>query len=124
MVMNEAEICRSYREAKKPKQQIAILADLNMCSRKEIVCVLRAAGVEVEAPKEKKEDFRKNIERPEAEKELPDAVKEAIFLRLDELETQIRIREREYQALVAYLGITPGKGLADELLDAVIEDRR
>lgn len=47
MVMSNDEIVTEYRQAKAPQKQIGILADLNRCSKQEIVAVLAAAGVEL-----------------------------------------------------------------------------
>ena len=59
MTMTNEEIIRDYREAKAPMKQIGILADMNCCTRKEIVAILADAGLEV--PKQ----YQK---RPKAEK--------------------------------------------------------
>lgn len=40
MQMTDEEIRRSYREAKYPKQQLSILADLNCCSVAEIKAIV------------------------------------------------------------------------------------
>lgn len=45
MEMTKNEICRNYREAKYPKQQIGILAVLNDCSKREIQNILMEAGL-------------------------------------------------------------------------------
>lgn len=39
------EICKNYRIAKNPKEQIGILADLNACSKSSIEAVLEEAGL-------------------------------------------------------------------------------
>ena len=133
MLMESGEICRMYREAKKPRAQIAILADLNLCTRREIISVLRAAGEKVEMPKKiKKINTPKKEERDMAETKeehiqfvhtikeppktveggnIPDAVVTAMFLRLDELEAEIKAREKEWKEIVAYMGITPHGGI-------------
>ncbi len=45
--MSDYEIAQEYRQAAKPREQIAILADLNACDKKVIVEKLLAAGCEV-----------------------------------------------------------------------------
>lgn len=45
--MTNEEICRDYRLAKQKVKQIGILADLNECTRKEIVEILKASGEEL-----------------------------------------------------------------------------
>ena len=44
MTMTNEEICREYRTAKAPLKQIQILAELNACTKKEIVKILSDAG--------------------------------------------------------------------------------
>ena len=43
--MTEGEICASYRQAKDPKEQIGILADLNLCTGREIKEILHKNGL-------------------------------------------------------------------------------
>lgn len=47
MIMTNEEIVRDYRAAKNRTKQIGILADENMCSKREIVEILLEAGEEV-----------------------------------------------------------------------------
>ena len=57
MIYSTEEIVRSYREAKNPKKQIRVLADLNACTVKEIRQVLVGEGVlprETETPEKTK----------------------------------------------------------------------
>ena len=51
--MTVEEIVTSYRQAKNPQLQIGVLADLNVCTRKEIKDLLAEAGV-LKAPPENK----------------------------------------------------------------------
>jgi len=46
MVMSEFEIVKEFREAAKPTAQIAILADENLCTKKEIAEILLRNGCE------------------------------------------------------------------------------
>ena len=144
MTMTDAEICKEYREAKRPKQQIGILADLNECTRRDIVKVLVARGEIRELPREVKiQDLiipakipeaakvpmkEGNLEEPKEPKMaagvIPDFVAKALFRRLDELEAQIRVREKEYKDIVAYMGIKPGKGFYDLITEAVMEGEK
>lgn len=51
MTMSENEIVRDYRTAKKKREQIGILADLNGCSREQIREILLRNGItEAELP--------------------------------------------------------------------------
>lgn len=45
--MTNEEICRDYRLAKQKVKQIGILADLNECTKKQIVEILKAGGEEL-----------------------------------------------------------------------------
>lgn len=57
MIMTHDDIVKEYLEAKVPMKQIAILADQNLCKKKEIVAILLEAGCDVPKqylPKEKK----------------------------------------------------------------------
>ena len=54
MTMTKDEIVRDYKAAKTPAKQIAVLADLNVCTKKEIVEILREAGCELPAYYNKK----------------------------------------------------------------------
>lgn len=47
MQMTENEIVRNYKQAKKKQEQIKILADLNLCTKKEIRDILEKHGCEV-----------------------------------------------------------------------------
>ena len=60
--MTDGEIVAEYKQAKSPMKQIAILADLNCCTKKEIVQVLLDAGCSVPGqylPKAKKDEVAK-----------------------------------------------------------------
>lgn len=47
MEMTRSEIVAEYKAAKVPMKQIAILADQNLCKKKEIVAILLEEGCEV-----------------------------------------------------------------------------
>lgn len=47
MIMSNADIVREYKAAKTPMKQIGILADQNLCKKKEIVEILLKEGCEV-----------------------------------------------------------------------------
>jgi len=50
MTMSVAEICKSYTEAKDKVKQREILAELNLCTRKEIDKILSENGFMEPAP--------------------------------------------------------------------------
>lgn len=78
--MTEREICISYREAKKQNAQLQILAELNDVSRIEIIGILLRNGEKVS-----------------------DGVIKQLYKRLDTLDAQISVREKEYSAIVKAL---------------------
>ena len=45
--MTDGEIVAEYKQAKSPMKQIAILADQNLCKKKDIVAILIEAGCDV-----------------------------------------------------------------------------
>ena len=45
MVMTDEEIIISYKQAKHPKKQISVLAELNGCKRQVILGILAASGI-------------------------------------------------------------------------------
>jgi len=47
MVMTPGQIVFEYKTAKSPLKQIGILADQNLCSRKDIVKILEESGLEL-----------------------------------------------------------------------------
>ena len=47
MIMSNADIVREYKAAKTPMKQIGILADQNLCKKKDIVEILMKEGCEV-----------------------------------------------------------------------------
>lgn len=44
--MTPWEICREYRQAQNKSEQVKILADLNMCSKNDIINLLAERGIE------------------------------------------------------------------------------
>jgi len=59
MIMSNADIVREYKAAKTPMKQIGILADQNLCKKKDIVKILMKEGCEVPKfykPKDNKEE--------------------------------------------------------------------
>lgn len=55
MVQSEFEILRDYRQAKDKKEQIKILADMNLCTQKEVVELLVKHGINAKYRKSKNE---------------------------------------------------------------------
>lgn len=113
MVMTEGEICREYRAAKNKKYQITILADQNCCKEEEIRKILIGNGIELLQNKQKmpeqkdtkavKEEKAKE-EPPRKEKNMPDAVMRVLFARMDVLDAEIAVLEKEYKEIAAFVG--------------------
>ncbi len=58
--MSDFEIVRDYRHAKNKVEQVQILADMNLCSKKEIQDLLEERGVKVlktDTPEEKRQSI-------------------------------------------------------------------
>lgn len=69
LTMTPDEIIAEYKQAKVPMKQIAILADENLCSKKEIVQILLDAGCPVPGqylPKSKKDEVVKTAQAEKA----------------------------------------------------------
>lgn len=67
MIMSIQEIAKSYNEAKNKSSQIGVLADLNDCSKEQIIVVLKGQGItDIPQPssKEKKPKVIKTITEP------------------------------------------------------------
>lgn len=47
MIMSEADICLEYNQAKIPSLQVEILADINLCSKEDIMGVLIRNGTDM-----------------------------------------------------------------------------
>lgn len=88
MRMTEAEICKEYREAKNPRMQIGILADLNVCEKEDILKILILNGQDV------------TVAGPKKPGQKGDKVLNLMFSLLDEVETEVYAAEQKYKAIV------------------------
>lgn len=73
--MSEQESVNEYKAAKRPQNQIAILADQNGCEKKTIVNILEAAGCELPGNYKKKKKEQTLEATEAAPKETPDFAK-------------------------------------------------
>ena len=98
-IMSEAEVCKSYREAKNKNKQIKILADLCLCEEQEIMDILvrnnQIPGIKAPDKKKKKRynftsEEARQIEQMYADKK--PAGKIAEKLGLDELSVVNKIK--------------------------------
>lgn len=105
MTMTEQEIVKDYREAKDKKTQIGILADLNTCSKQQIVEILKVGGVDhrelprirkrkEESASEEKKPF--SLEEKEESEALDPLVRQALLFYKKQLATE---REEELRQL-------------------------
>lgn len=69
MTNEELAIVREYKAAKQPLKQIGILAELNECSKEEIVRILREAGCDL--PKQYRPKAIKDAPVKQEKTELP-----------------------------------------------------
>lgn len=91
MQMSVGEIKRSYDEAKNKKTQIGILAELNCCTKEEIVKIIDAENRRKEKPVETNNE-------PHEEPRLSQ-INELLYARMDELEKDIKALEEEYRKI-------------------------
>lgn len=96
MIMGELEICKEYRTAKDPAEQIEVLAQLNQVPPGKIIEILKKNGVSVNyAPGKRKPGRRRKTPVPLLEKEEQAAEAERIPDRPEEAGAP---RERESAA--------------------------
>ena len=118
MQMTENEIVKSYKQATKKVQQIGILADLNLCSKKEIRAILESHGCEVPhygnrytKPKENSKPTKpKKSEQPALDFQTPVVVLvqkrlAEIDFEMKPLETRLEALSIEYNALKNWLDL-------------------
>lgn len=127
------EIVRDYKMAKNKSKQIGILADLNLCSRREIENVLAESGIELKkkkiAPVQRaenteitqceeecteegieemnieplEEEFEEIEEHRDTKEYLPVVVWDALTARVQELEREIKKISREKEEIEEYI---------------------
>ena len=84
--MTNEEIIRDYKQAAAPMKQIRILADLNQCSRQDIIKILREAGCKLPQLYDKKPKVEKAVVEPELAVENPfdsDIVRELVRQKIE-----------------------------------------
>lgn len=115
MQMTNEEICQSYQQAKHKAKQIQILAELNVCTKEEILAVLEAEGITVghrtkgslqqehKPVKEKTEAPENKSVKKEVLSDWKTALK-AIQARITELEQMRNSIENELNEIYSTLG--------------------
>lgn len=126
MQMNNAEIVKSYREAKDKKKQVSILAELNACEKEKIISILKDGGIsDRELPRNRKkteseegdaetlilkEVFLKplipNKQEPEAKSRIcmPEVVREVICRQMEKEQEAIDYHSHRLKELNEFLG--------------------
>jgi RNA processing factor Prp31 len=86
-MIDEKEVCRSFKQAENQKQQVQILAELNACSKEEILRILMCNGIDVSRtwPRKPKDN---------------DTTINFMYRLLDELDEEIGKREKMYRNAV------------------------
>ncbi len=69
MVMTDAEILRSFNEAKSPSKQVRILAELNLVEEDEIVQILQRQGVDHRRLPRKRKKTSEDVQSPRTKRE-------------------------------------------------------
>ena len=111
MQMTKGDICKEYREAKRKRQQIEILADLNQVSVDYIKEILKEGGVwQTPGPKPKRkaaiinqdfEDAVNEMIEETNEQQKKDALIEAAHFGLEFMDAKIAEKERFIEEVMA-----------------------
>lgn len=114
MQMQNEEIVRSYRQAKRKREQITILAQLNACTEDQIYEILHAAGLNAKRPKHAAKAPAKPVKANTAAEllgqEKPDFT--ALSARVSYLVARRREIDKEMQELRAVM-----QGLIDSMAE-------
>ena len=94
-MMTNEEIIRDYKQAAAPMKQIGILADLNQCSRQDIVKILREAGCELPKLYDKKK-----VETPEPELAVENPFDSEIVRELVRKKIELENENKKLKALI------------------------
>lgn len=109
MQMTENEIVRNYREAKNKREQVTILADLNSCSKDELIAILLKNGVDSrELPRKRKP--KKNPEQEKKTQSATDTVASILAQRVMQIDKTLQEHyevveslEREKADIMTYI---------------------
>ena len=98
MQMSVTEIKKNYNEAKNKNRQIGILADLNCCSKEEIEKIVAVENaIEQKVEKIVIASIGKDLSLND--------VRNKLYVRMDELDSQIKLLEKEYRKIVITLEV-------------------
>lgn len=113
MQMTETEIVRSYKEAANPAGQIRILAQLNDCDPETIADIVGLPGV----PKLKagrRPNPRPSVQPAPSHQSPVQAVLKNLYMKMDELEVEIRQREAKYKEIATAIKVLSNMEGTDE----------
>lgn len=96
--MTDFDICKEYREAKNPSAQLKILAQLNCCSEKDILDILKRNNepLRKRTYTTKKESAEKAEEK---DKEIPNFIYALAMERLHVIDDEITAKKEEITSL-------------------------
>lgn len=96
--MTDFDICKEYREAKNPSAQLKILAQLNCCSEKDILDILKRNNepLRKRTYTTKKESAEKAEEK---DKEIPNFIYALAMERLHAIDDEITAKKEEITSL-------------------------
>lgn len=119
MQMSENEIVRDYRQAKNKGHQVGILAELNLCTKEEIISILKSNGVsQAELPRNRKKTESEGQSKAESDvnqkqqekepvaavtEELPEIVKEVICRQMEQEQEAIDYHSGRLKELNEFL---------------------
>jgi hypothetical protein len=95
--MTENEIVKSYKQATKKVQQIGILADLNLCSKKEIRDLLEQNGCDV--PRYKNRYTKVEPDTQTDKPDFPEPVIALVKKRILEIDLEMKPLESRLESL-------------------------
>ena len=108
MNMTREEMLKSYKEAKDKKNQITILADMNLCTKQEIKDELIKAGVpEAELPrfrtKKTQEPVKITVLDPQDKPIMPKVVREVCTAKMVEIQERIDADQSELKEIKDFM---------------------
>lgn len=99
--MVASEICKKYNESNNKREMIKVLADMESCTKEDIIELLEINGCEV--VRETRGRKAKAKEDVVPEKKIPVAVANFCYARLEEIESAIRDLENEYKEISDFI---------------------
>jgi len=112
LVMTDEEICKNFDGAKNKKNQITVLADLNVCKKSQIARILYKYGKITEGTLDSYINSRGRAKNAETERgttedgsvvQIPPAVEELVKERISALESVISKARKEKDELVTFI---------------------